>query len=774
MQNKTAYTAIEEMGKINMKTYGMERPYPTSAGMFEFKNQRFWEKNARGKREISCKRSELEAHAVNFIRNRCVGLRFKKDDRHINLKDSDGKSLKPNQIPYNMEMDIDRRCLEVAIHRFLESGVAKDAFDIYYIFLEMFISSYGSTREMIEMLSEFETNASSLLMKHRDHYSHSVYVFLIGLAYYDSSESYREEYKKHYKDLLPLDNLTESDEDLAAHFLKYWGISALFHDIGYPFELSFEQVKSYFRNNINYVPFVMYNMNNYLVSEATYHIPKMEKELEEAKKRLSENDSGINEKDINNYKRIVESYTDKMNTLKRQQQEAEAKLKKMLPAGYNENVGDDLYIYLADALEQCLGTRYEDSKMYKAYLEKNPGKKYRDYLENVLSERNDPSKCNGFIDHAFFSAVMLTVNLLKTVDLDKINMMYTNAITAILLHNSFYKFSVTNYKSPYNNAHRFTVDISPLAFLLMLCDEIQCWDRTSYGKNSRGQIHPMNCRISFKGDKMDAVYVFDSKYFNKDENGNLSLKEEYAGVKGTYSKIAGDNEFLKDIESIVSINGDNSFGSGAAKTELSVSMVAETDNRYRRTYLSSSNFLHLYTMAYKVHQMNHPEISDEEMEQKFNELSLEYKMTHIGRAKKYARYLHEINCFYSDKQPDFEVVNEITDDDKNTDNALDRIGELEHDRWCFDHYAMGWIAGKDYDIADDKAVARERMRIHKDMIDTSEGYSQENAIRHYHEGLDDTDRKKDKRPINNFLKVLARDDGIRGYRLDLKKNGNNE
>lgn len=428
MQNKTAYTAIEEMGKINMKTYGMERPYPTSAGMFEFKNQRFWEKNARGKREIFCKRSELEAHAVNFIRNRCVGLRFKKDDRHINLKDSDGKSLKPNQIPYNMEMDIDRRCLEVAIHRFLESGVAKDAFDIYYIFLEMFISSYGSTREMIEMLSEFETNASSLLMKHRDHYSHSVYVFLIGLAYYDSSESYREEYKKHYKDLLPLDNLTESDEDLAAHFLKYWGISALFHDIGYPFELSFEQVKSYFKNNINYVPFVMYNMNTYLVSEATYHIPKMEKELEEAKKRLSENDSGINEKDINNYKRIVESYPDKMNTLKRQQQEAEAKLKKMLPVGYNENVGDDLYIYLADALEQCLGTRYEDSKMYKAYLEKNPGKKYRDYLENVLSERNDPSKCNGFIDHAFFSAVMLTVNLLKTVDLDKINMMYTNAI----------------------------------------------------------------------------------------------------------------------------------------------------------------------------------------------------------------------------------------------------------------------------------------------------------------------------------------------------------
>lgn len=52
MQNKTAYTAIEEMGKINMKTYGMKRPYPTSAGMFEFNNQRFWEKDAREKAEL--------------------------------------------------------------------------------------------------------------------------------------------------------------------------------------------------------------------------------------------------------------------------------------------------------------------------------------------------------------------------------------------------------------------------------------------------------------------------------------------------------------------------------------------------------------------------------------------------------------------------------------------------------------------------------------------------------------------------------------------------
>ena len=33
----------------------------------------------------------------------------------------------------------------------------------------------------------------------------------------------------------------------AAHFfLEYWGMTSLFHDIGYPFELTFEQVMAFF------------------------------------------------------------------------------------------------------------------------------------------------------------------------------------------------------------------------------------------------------------------------------------------------------------------------------------------------------------------------------------------------------------------------------------------------------------------------------------------------------------------------------------------------
>ena len=93
---------------------------------------------------------------------------------------------------------------------------------------------------MVELLSEYELNGSSLLMKHRDHYSHSVYVFALGLAIYETNPAYRALFRAFYA-------LETAPEAEAAHrFLEYWGLSALFHDIGYPFELPFEQVLSYF------------------------------------------------------------------------------------------------------------------------------------------------------------------------------------------------------------------------------------------------------------------------------------------------------------------------------------------------------------------------------------------------------------------------------------------------------------------------------------------------------------------------------------------------
>ena len=87
----------------------------------------------------------LEQAVLAFIREDCEGLRFDKTKAtHINSYELDfeGTSIKAKQIPYNMEKDIDRLCLENAIDRFLKSGKKEDAFDVYFCYLEMFVGNY--------------------------------------------------------------------------------------------------------------------------------------------------------------------------------------------------------------------------------------------------------------------------------------------------------------------------------------------------------------------------------------------------------------------------------------------------------------------------------------------------------------------------------------------------------------------------------------------------------------------------------------------------------
>ena len=220
-----AYTAIEDMRKRNKERFGRDVG-PVQPPLYTNRRQR----------------NDLKSAALRFLHERCEGLRF---DPEKEAKEAEsgvllGTSLKPGQIPYNMEMDLDRLCLEKALETFIDSGVAEDAYAVYYCFLEIFFGQYGKSKKMVELLSEYEENGSSLLLKHRDHYSHSVYVFALGLAIYETNAAYRRSFREFYH----LENRAENES--ANLFLEFWGLASLFHDIGYPFELPFEQVLSYF------------------------------------------------------------------------------------------------------------------------------------------------------------------------------------------------------------------------------------------------------------------------------------------------------------------------------------------------------------------------------------------------------------------------------------------------------------------------------------------------------------------------------------------------
>ena len=220
-----AYTALEKMRQKNEARFGYDVG-PAQPPLYTNRRQK----------------NDLKSAALRFLHNRCEALRFdaKKEETEDLTGVYLGQSLKPGQIPYNMQRDIDRLCLEKALEAFIDSGIAEDAYVVYYSFLEIFFGQYGKSKKMVELLSEYEANGSSLLMKHRDHYSHSVYVFALGLAIYETNEAYRLSFRDFYR----LEGRKENE--IANLFLEFWGLTSLFHDIGYPFELPFEQVLSYF------------------------------------------------------------------------------------------------------------------------------------------------------------------------------------------------------------------------------------------------------------------------------------------------------------------------------------------------------------------------------------------------------------------------------------------------------------------------------------------------------------------------------------------------
>ncbi len=197
-----AYTALEELRKINAERYGEDvGPFqPPMSG-------------AEG----------TAGAALRFLRE-CEGLRFDPAAEEEEKADGvlRGTSLSAGQIPYNMQMDIDRLCLEKSLEAFLGSGSAGDACRVYYCFLTMF---YGPWHTFKGTLKAMEGREEAL--------AESAAFFARGLAVYETDENVRKAYGHG-----------------PGRYLKDWGRASLFEDVPWPGEALNELLGSVLRATV--------------------------------------------------------------------------------------------------------------------------------------------------------------------------------------------------------------------------------------------------------------------------------------------------------------------------------------------------------------------------------------------------------------------------------------------------------------------------------------------------------------------------------------------
>ena len=667
--------------------------------------------------KASVKNGDLSKYALRFLRTSCEDLRFKSaisaskpddQDKVENFMDRIGKSYSENQIPLLMEMDIDRLCLEHSLNEFFKDPTSQKAYLVYYCYLEMFLDPESEgTRAMIEMLSEFEQKASPLTLKHRDHFVHTIYVFALGLAIFDYSAKYREAYRSRY-------NLN-SEKETAHHYLKYWGFTALFHDLGYPFELAYTQVSDYF---------VSQRIPSFFVSY----------------RRPSELNATVSTKA---YQPLYQAL--------------------MPDHSFATAVSLSANDVFAASLADCLHPEYAFCKPYQKHLKKAPKEQdnvqsFCAFLKQQLDWKpSSPEKFGNYMDHAYFSAYLMLHQLWQPGQTKYPDKDYLDALTAILMHNSLFKHTILKDAKELDSYPPLKMNKHPLAFMLMLCDELQCWDRFGYGRNTKRENDPIDCKLELHSvdgsnpeERITLTYFFD-----KNRND----------INGTLLKMQGDSDscvFIQDIERLLQINEKGNLF-------VEVKYVLNATPDHSTEPLSRIDFLHMYDLALLLHgeyltrkdytHDTEPGLSaaalftPEALHREFQKLSLEYRLANLYRVLRFAEQLDKENIFFSDRPVSFPELGSFTQ------NQLEQIGNSEHEAWSQLKKSMGWNSGKQYTNRGIPSFKRNNLR---------ECLRQHQYLDYPFDKLTDSKKQKDTVPIKQMQAYMKKYYKIKLFQLRRK------
>lgn len=355
-----------------------------------------------------------------------------------------------------------------SVRNFLNSTTADSAYKVY----ETFFNAYwiGIQEEenlfltLVENMKKFEEQAGRLTSKQRDHYIHSVFVFLVGIAIYEQNSNYRETFANYAlnKDKYPDHYKTNNEE-----FFYRWGLASLFHDIAYPFEITLEQAK-------NYAAFI-----------CSY--PKSKSNNLKVTLELCNFDEFRKLPIIHPASKYRKSFKAKY-------------------PFYEEEFRSDAIEILSKSIATSFNLDFNDVN------------------DNINKFMKTMSKEN-FIDHGLYSSVIMLSWYHHLVKSTKWNPAYfyypiSDAASAIFLHNYFERGLTKSFSLEPLNAKAH-----PIAYLLIFCDNLQEWKREFYGQdNSKNKCPSIDFNVTIDNYTLEMIYMLPDNYFNESNSSEIEKK----------------------------------------------------------------------------------------------------------------------------------------------------------------------------------------------------------------------------------------------------------
>ena len=506
--------------------------------------------------------------------------------------------------------------------------------------------------DLIDVMGRYEKNTGELIDRQRDHFIHSVNVFLLGLAIYAQNSNYRSIFEEYIENSGYEKYYRHKDGRLSREeFLYRWGIASLLHDIGYPFEIVGKQLKKIINDGVKSIS------NSYDLK------------------------LGIDFDDFDEFNSIIKI-------------PPYCFAEKFRRANVETRVLDlfkptDILVY---KIAQDFDFDFDKTKLL------------REDLNSFIRYMKE----NDFIDHGFYSAILVLDSYGKVLqkyekDFDFFFYPVVDSASAILLHN-YYNKTLQNKDKPFN-LKQMDPSSSPISYLLILCDELQEWNRQPFGIIDKKKLYVNELSIEINDNKMEIEYILKDGYmglgFSKDKKefieDVLDIDAIFDRGIGVFSDVNIDveREIMRNID-IDEIESPDIFIRNIEK-------IAEKINLKYNEYIRKK---------YNLKKVNGEKIdktlqnSYNYLEDDFSKLDSQFKLSNLRQARSIPKKLNLIGCeiasksdprpAMSSKEFDEQESNEFDEQESNifSKHEIINLAIFEHQEWCEEKRGNGWTYGE--------------------------------------------------------------------------------